>query len=475
MAVLAQLPTLMTVSLMWFDEASQIDHGRVLFSGAHTSWAFNWDPAGHALVLWTYLSEGLWYGLYRLTFPWPVGSRVASLLFAATAALLAYGWLRRMRVESLLALLLALALFLDPYFEFYYAADRPDSLAFTFMFGALWLLWAAGDNPHAARARVQLGGTAALCAAGVYVWPDVAFMYPLVLLGLVRFIRNRAFATRVQTLRFACMFGLAYGACVAILALPLLPVLPMVWRDLPVFLHRNSGLAAIGHGDGFLDSMQTNSPLILVLTTLSLLVPGNWSFKAVVVAVGLYVMSTDRFGEHAVYLLPSFVALIGLAGTNLLHRWRRSSTAVYGAVALVLLYAAGITLVHRPLLAWEAGAARSPGTLLAIARHIAPPGPHTVYIGAQEFYFPGQLQGWHMYLLPFTPYDASDSTFFRRMEYAIFTPDRVTTRLRQEMHQAGLVYERELSRAGWAPPGRRLPLVPSTYGPYTVFSRALEP
>jgi hypothetical protein len=108
-----QFSTLTLTPTGWQDEAQITEMGRVLLNPG-TGWSAVWLPReNHPLRVVPYLGALLNESAFRVA-PGYAGPRTLALLGAVIASALCLAWLRSRNTQPIMAILLSLALFLDP-------------------------------------------------------------------------------------------------------------------------------------------------------------------------------------------------------------------------------------------------------------------------------------------------------------------------------------------------------------------------
>jgi hypothetical protein len=310
--------------------------------------------------------------------------------------------------------------FLDPLFAQSYRGARTDSWVLALCLGSCWITRSVATRALERRASsLRLAAAGALAAAAFFVYPTAPLLYPLILVEVISVSRESRSVRGSHRSVMSSLGAFAFG-----------------------------GLAARGNR-------------LLAITTALL---------------AIYVLSTRVYTFHVVYFLPYLLALAGgalAAGatsdprSKLLHARRI-------ALAALLVWAATVTMVARPLAALSEEAGRDPSIPLKLGRLAIGTGPKRVYIGAMEFYYAGRELGWQMFAPWFGETQGQQERMLSQVDFALLYKPTVGSALPMELAKAGLRPERTLAsaqgaRSGWL---RSLPLAQAQpYGPYEVYAR----
>jgi hypothetical protein len=474
------LVTLTISPVIWFDEVLVIDYGRVLLNGAHSSWSVNWD-ASHLqpLVLWTYLGTIPQELAYRTTAPSPAGPRLVSLVGAILAALATIGWLRSRRVPHIPSVLLGLTFFLDPLFVMSYRGARVDSWVFALCIGSAWMIRSTTKNLPGSRVwSMKLLGAGCLAAVAFWVFPTAPVLYPLILSELWLVARSaRRNGTLSSLLRPVLLFTGSGIVFAAILLLPMLPVLGILMKDFEPIFGANAPRPGIGLQVEALLASYKYSPFVPICAIcVAPLLAGDMALAVAFLVTFVYILSSRVYAMHVIYFLPYLVGLLGGAYStlHLMNRSNRVARLMGIGLVWLVLFAAGVTLLARPVTVLRQASQRQPSILVRVGRSAIGAGPHRVLIGAVEFYYAGRDLGWHMYYAWSPVSRRQELRFVSNMQYVVFRPTQVSSATDSLLLQAGFHHRRVLLKqapvqASWLTklsPGQAEP-----YGPYVLYSR----
>jgi hypothetical protein len=473
--------TLLISPTFWSDEALITDEGRLFLFDPHSSWSVNWWIGGNRPVLfWSYIGPVLQELAFRLTAPLPTGPRLASMLGAVLAAIALVGWLAARRTPRWISLLLGIAIFTDPVLVQGYRGGRVDGDALALCVAACWLIRASlhgRPEPRVSLSKLALAGSAVVLA--FYVWPDATLLFPLVLAELADvLVALRREGMHRREIGVSVFYFAASGVAAAfILLIPILPLVPLIMSNMHQVLVANAAPSGTRLYIRDLFAALERTPILPVLAMSGLTARHNRILAVATMLTLLFMLSHPINELHVIYLLPYFAGLAGGAFVTLARRsWARRARTV-GLTAAVA-WAFALSMVLRPLNAYEQAAQRNPNILFTSARTSIGHRPARVFLGAWEFYYPGRQLGWHMFNnLWFYEGPAREMELWSVMDYAIFLQRDTTTVLVRAMHRSGLDFQRTLVARR---PSSQLPPIPrflsrfggsQPYGPYVLFSR----
>jgi len=470
---------LMTIRIsppIWQDEVQIVDLGRQTLQPASPDkpWSLSWIAAGRPIAFINYLGPAMQEMAYHITAPSPSGPRVSTIAGALLAAALAYGWLRARGFSWWPAWVWSVVLLLDPQFVASYRGARVDSWVFAVMFGACLAARRGAERADASSPAAwrYFAGAGVLAGVGFFVWPSAFYLYPLLLADLVEgaiSTGRRAVARRALLVATGGLVG------VLLCLLPMLGQITTVWHDVFVskdaYLNQGSLPRRILSGLAGLPLAFKLSPILPLLTLGAVFFRRNLPVTIAAAATLAVMLPTQVYAGRVVYLLPYMMILVAQGAEEMEKRSRRSWRRLrVGAVALVLLWASGLSLLARPANAWASRRARQPELIWAAADHDIGSGARKIYLGAWEFYYAGRAAGWEMFVPygPFTP--AESARFYESLDEAIVhatDPAAVT----DPLVAAGFVKSREI-RVGEATAFDTASLRGVGYGTYILYSRA---
>jgi hypothetical protein len=440
-----QFSTLTLTPTGWQDEAQITEMGRVLLNPG-TGWSAVWLPReNHPLRVFPYLGALLNESAFRVA-PGYAGPRTLALLGGVIASALCLAWLRSRSTQPIMAILLSLALFLDPWFVSVYRKGRVDCWALALVLAALICLCKGRGS------RVWMGTAGIAFAIAVFVWPTVLFLAPLAI------IERREAGRGIHSIaRHQEWTGLLLGAVAAslILALCFRPA----WTEL---LPTARSLLQFTRGSASFSLALATIRFSPVMCLAAVVAAFDRRIRVLAIATGavaLAMVYVSFYEARAVYLLPYLLELIA-AGND--TRYARVASAMRAACIAIVVFGAGMNLVVRPALAYSQVEVRDVRQLTEAANAI-PPGA-AVYLGTWDFYYAGRVAGWRMnreYI------GLLDPELLRRSNFAIFHAQDVDPETVRALGETGLHPSMTLVRnttPAHTAPGR-------AYGPYIVFTR----
>ena len=485
-ATLIHLLTLDISPIFWQDEVQQVDFGRLTLE-PDSEWSTKWSPqTGRPVRVWSYMGPVVHEVFYRVGGQSPRAVRLAALLGALFAATAMLGWLLARGTSAWPAWMLSLAFFLDPLFVKSYKGGRVDGWAIGGALTSCWMLRRATARPAHAPAYAALAG--ALAALAALAWQSAVFLFPLLLLELFRLARRRSASEsgwRSGLPLVAAFFGGGL-AVTAVSALPLLPYAGALVEDTRVFLASSAATGASLTAKlrkllriGSVISTLNLSVLVLFTAALAALVRREAGMLLATLFGYALIVSTLIYSARVLYLIPFLFALTaGLFDGS--ARGSRSPflrRAGIGAVALLLLWTSGLSLIARPGMALKERAERDPTGLFRLAREAIGEGPHEVYLGRTfEWYYAGRPLGWKIYAPNWEPTPPGSPALerrlalFRKVDFVVFRTRDLSENAQDAFLDFGLHYLGTYCTNAPAFSCERGG-VPSDYGPYVLYAR----
>jgi 4-amino-4-deoxy-L-arabinose transferase-like glycosyltransferase len=466
---LLQASTIGILPSLMQDEAQITDYGRLALNPV-SEWSVTWWVAGDKpLLLWSYLGPLIAELSYQIGGNSGIGPRIMALLGGLTAGSCALGWLLARKVQRVIAILLALALFLDPLFTLSQRMARSDSWVIACCLASCWLLRLASTK-HESTKRILIIVSGMLAALAAFIWPSAIFLYPLICLEFFHLIyeSEKVKWSWSKMMLYAFCFILSGLLISFVLILPIRHQLVTILDDMKdmVSLNVNSNKSLIDRLLG-LFSYQPWSKLIKAFAkTLSPFLPllAAWAIvfrreKGMVIASVFtlaIIFSTLVYEFRILYLLPYFVALSG----DLFKRLYNVKSAIHrlsvSFLVIVVVWSFSITILLRSAIAYSDKALHNRNLITNAATSAIGSGNYKVFLAfTYELYFSGRSLGWQLYTpyIQFT-YDA-DGNWIRKddyqpedkflalmstMDYAIFQKGNVNAEMDRKLQLSGLKY-----------------------------------
>ena len=464
---------------LWRDEAQIIEHGRLIRFDPHSEWSMNWSSAANRpLLMWSYLGPALQETAFRITTPLPFGPRIASVLGAMIAATASLGWLLAMKTFRPIALILGLVFLLDYMFVQSYRGARVDCWVLAFCFGSCWLTRYAMSRMQEGRpfrwALTLAGGMAAI---GFFVWPSAVLIYPLVLAELLVLLRQENSIRKSGSSVGLSVLAFVSGGLmtISLLLIPIWHLLKTMFNDVVPILRASQPAYSLSlQMTNLLDSLKF-SQLLPVGAVIGFIWGRGRMMASMAILVFVYILSTLLYLNRLIYLMPYAIGLIGAAYQMPLPLFANAKTRrliTHLGLVLVIVGSVSSALIIRPAIALSQKRERDPSGLFRLGLESIGTGPHLVYLGAWDFYFPGRWLGWHM----LNGYDDQEhSELFSRAEHAIFPIAEVDDKLGAQLLKAGLYFQKQLTddRQDSMDVRYQFRLGAQGYGPYALYSRKL--
>jgi hypothetical protein len=451
------VPTLTISPPVWTDEAHIVEYGRLFFE-PHSSWSLFWQ-GDHGVTPWYFIGAAAQELAERVTSPSCLGTRlfgIAGALFAF-AALVA--WLRRRNTFPSAALLLGLVFLFEPNFVAAYRGGRVDGWTFACAFSAGYALstWREIGGEH----RLWLAGAAA--AIGFFIWPSMAFLFPLLAVELVPLLA----APRARNVFAVTRVGIAALVTAAVLTAIVAWHVPHVPKDVARQLFV-AGMSPAIEPVSFVSRVR----LLLEL----LFVRAPWHIALLAYAARLsrsrapiflmslpatIMLSTLLYPNRTMYLVPYLVLFYADAFCEVPRSEAAAPRRGSGGFAILLAAAAcaaGVSLGLRSVNAWMHRDIRDESRVFATARAI-PYSGEMICIQAMEFYFVGRSLGWRMVV--------ADSDKIPYCETAILSSP-VAPVLLKALDENGFRHESTLSTSRMT---YRPAFGAGTFGPYELYRR----
>lgn len=394
-----QLWTLPWSPTVWQDEAQIIDIGREWFEP--TSPATIWFEPGRAgLPQLSYVGGVLMEVVYRLGGGTYLAPRLLSLGAGALAALACLVWLRRLGIESTVATVAALWLYLDPVIERSYRGGRVDVLAIAVAFGACAVI-AGGHSRMSLPWRLVLTG--ALGALLPWIWLPGFLLWPLI--GVAVWHKGRSSDSMVGWPAAAAWIA---GGAVTATLLVVWPVRDELFAVVSTMsrllaFDATAPSAAAPQSIGVLPEVWTSMRYAPWLPVAA--VAGAWLGRgparqvgAAAALVAAVVVATRPYLYRYVYVVPYLVVLAAFALARLRASGHASLIrAAHASVVVTLLWSAGLALGYRTWVAWDERPGRDHTALETQLEQALGRGGRSVYVEALETYHAGRALGWRMY------------------------------------------------------------------------------
>ncbi len=450
------------------------DYGRLTLD-PKSNWSLTWRiEEGKPILLWSYLGPLIAEISYQLSGASGAGSRIAALLGGMFAATMAFGWLKSLKVSVYAAFGLSLAFLIDPLFILSQRIGRMDSWVIGFCLASCYILNKTAQDRKASKAKLMFAGALAIVAG--LTWPSAVFLYPLIILELIRpSLKVKGFTTKSKIILFNLgYFGLGGLIIGSVLLIPIWENIMIILADMSTMVSRNvDGSKSIFEKlIAFFDYEVWFKLIKAFIKTLSIFLPllalGGLLFRRekgaiIVTLLTIAAIFTSLVYEfRALYLLPYFLLL---AGTLFLEAKRKENNLLVRRIAnsglvILILWSVGISLVVRTSLGLENRSDSHLDKIYNAASSTIGEGAYKVFLGFNyEFYFAGRSLDWHLYC-PYVKYEydeegnwISDSKYepsdkfidlLSTMDYAIFKESEVDSELSIQIASSGLKYRKIL-------------------------------
>lgn len=384
------------------DEVQIVDLGRVMLE-PDTDWALSWLV--HDSIPFfgsSYLGNVLQEVSYRLFAPEDIGPRLSSVIGALVSSGVTLGWLRSRGIQKNVALVLALAMLLEPIFNESYRQGRVDSWAFSICIGACWLLSSvseqAGKGAYA-RSRIFFAGI--LAGVAPFFWPTTLALFPLIAYEFMTTYRSgwKSHQTVKSSglYRFLWLF-LGGGLLAAIvLSIPLVLEFESQWIGILSSFQIQRVASVIQQP--IISIFVLHDPLFLPVMLLSLVLCGRPGLVIALAASVLLMYQTMLYPMRVIYVLPYAMAIIGAGFAVSAEKTILRLLKIFLGVALAawVSSSAWTSLVARPVIAYIQAEARSPSQLEDNLRATIGDGPLKVLTTEWEVYYAARRLGWKIY------------------------------------------------------------------------------
>jgi hypothetical protein len=481
--------------LLHKDEFTTLELGRTILY-PNTDWSLTWLTArSQPAVIWFYIGPVL----QELSFETlgQHGPRISSLLGALLAASAVVGWLMSTGASRTASFVLGIVFLLDPIFVQAYTMGRVDSWAFAFCILSCWTIRSINeDEPW----KGKLSLAALLAVVGFFTWPSAVFIFPLILLELLLYIRLRRkgdhFSKIIQPILF---FGLAGLAALVVIIIPIFPRVlesfSIIVQGLQINLHSGPGLVdkrlSPGPLSKFIELLRILkfSPVLPILAFFAVINRKQLGLTLAASVAIVILLFTVVYMHRVLYLLPYFVlAVAGLytTGTDQ-SRQQLPKFLSNGFLVLLIFWASGLSIVARTFLTFHDQDEKKRELIGKAAMDLVGPGERHVFLYSPEFYYTGRKLGWKMY----TPYTAVGEALspeemtnvLPKVDYFIMAKWELTPEFSSRLKAAGMhdmgtfhIYDKPLEKDdGITTNVRRLRnlyfIFRKPYGPYKVYVR----
>ena len=510
--LVVQLSTVNVLPAIQKDEVQITDYGRLALN-PESDWSATWLLANNKpLHIWSYVGPLIAETAYRLGDGSGTSTRIASLIGGLFAATMALGWLLSRKVSPYFALLLSIAFSLDPLFILTQTLGRVDSWVVAFCLSSCWLL---RNETLTTSSRIPIAVimcAGALAAVAAFIWPSSIFLYPLILYELIYLMRIKAkhgFGLNKILLSFF-YFIISSVVTVILLLIPVLNYVQLLLSDMQNVVAQNvqSSKSISDRALALFDLQlwskmvkafgKTLSPFLPLLGLCAVLYKRDkWLILSFLFTLAL-IFATLVYEYRLVYLLPYFLACSGEAFKNI-NAGVNSIIKRLGTISLIIIiiWAAGISLVTRTLLAKESIQLSRAKIYNAVNTSIGV-GNYKVFLAYNyELYFAARSLGWHVYL-PYIQYNYDEKgnwiqkddykpenklrELLSKMDYAVFPKGEVSLELSDQLRQSGLIYKSTVeigsdSKKHLQFSGRTMAIIlwflrgNESYGPYVLYAR----
>lgn len=442
-----------------------VEYGRC-FLDPNTDWSINYLSEGRAAQTVSYLGPLVQELAFRLAAS-PIGPRLSTLIGAITSAILCKLWLSTRGTPPVVSAVIAAIFLLEPTFVQSYRGGRVDAWVFVFIFCACFFLARAKSSQSRLQryALVFLAGLAA--AVSVFTWVVAVLCLPLVVIEFMHSIPRRM---RWRLFAIFCSGGLVAASLLCI------PAYRLLHEAVSVTFNMSYSQVTASTTDSTFRLQLPElwhcikySPFIFITAFSFCAMKQAWTVAVGFCLILVFILSTNTYTHRYIYLLPYMTALlsIGIRHIDNLPNGTYLSLCTSGTLALafLLVWAVGITLIARPFNALTHASTRSPDVLDRLAathiRHGA-----SVYIQAWEFYYVGRRYDWKMYR-PFGNESEALEHIVPQVAYVIIKTENLTDSERY-LFAANFVNTtpkaviNKVSTAGFGG---------SSYGPYSILRR----
>lgn len=432
------------------DEVQIIDLGRTILEPS-SGWSMTWYvQGGHPTQYYTYIGIVLQEWAARSTIPSNLGPRLVAMLAAILAASCALGWLVSRGTAPWVALLIALALLLDPIFSNIYRGGRIDGWAMASCMASCWLLCLARER--AARGlpvNVMTFAAGAFVALSFFLWASAPILFPLVLLECFYLARalNRSRTTAAGSWRATAFFSLGGGLSFAVLILPVLVNYEIFSASVLAMFESQSLVAGVQNP--VFGLFATYDPALLLAVIAAFAVRRDWGLVIALTLSLLLAHRTAIYLPRIIYLLPYGLAAIAFAwpAANGRSMGRYAEFGRYATLAFLLLFNTYQVLLKRPAVAMAQHPANDPQQLLAAMENVIGTGPYRVLLEEWQFYYAGRDLGWHMFLHS-NPVDKQQYIeFLSSMDYVIMRAEQGWYGVHDKLEPAGFQFSSAISFA----------------------------
>lgn len=496
--------TLSISPTIWQDEVQIVEFGRVTLLEPNTDWSITWlAKESRPVKFWYYPAPALQEIAYRLTAPFPSGSRTASLIGAMIAATAAISWLLARGTPCVASFILGFVFLLDPLFVQGYRGGRVDCWALALVFAACWTVRSAGNVEPNSRAQFKLlmtlGG--GLTAAAAYVWLTAVLTFPLIIAEIAVVLRQLCNAGNarkyLQVLFGSISFATGGLIVLAVFITPILPQFATIIGDASSIVALNSPpLNKTLEVAPFLQPFKL-SPFLPAVALIALVFRRNRLLSVATLITVVYLLGARVYIYRVIYLLPFMLGLISNAlislfaasssdvASSFTQRLKNSYRKIaFSSLVVLILWAAFLSLVARPITAWRQRQDRNPEIILNAARQSIGTGQVKVYMGSYDFYFAGRSLGWRMFRpLYVNPEDSvtvyppdeqvAIEALLRQVDYAVFNGKDVNSNLIACLSSVGLNQQQTILGSSdiASTNTQRVSVSAKPYSDYVVFSR----
>jgi hypothetical protein len=404
--------TLEFAPFLFMDEFMNVDLGRTILN-PYTDWSITWiTEDSQPVFLITYLGPVLQYFAYQLG--GEMGPRVFALAGAIVAATSAVAWLKIRGVTQSVAVILGLALLLDPMFVQAYTTARVDGWTMGLCFTSCFTIrYASQFTSNKARLLWLVSLSGGLASIALFMWPSAVFLFPLILLELIylaskeiNFIKNKP---KIINLIFYFSLGGLISSIILLLpiATHVIAILDNILKALIINTEHGGEISHLSYTERFISSsielirVLKFSPFLFIAALLGLAKRKNLALALSTLLVIILMLSTVIYISRVQYLLPYFILLTGSLFINKTQsfRWRNWNYLLKPvAVLLIFLWSVGLTLFARTAVAFHAQEERSRQLVRDTAMSMLGEGKHKVALFYSfEFYYAGSTLGWKMY------------------------------------------------------------------------------
>jgi hypothetical protein len=386
------------------DEFVIIDLGKnILNSDSNSSIAWLIDRQQPAFLV-TYLGVVIQEIVYEYIGQY--GPRIFGLLGAIAAATSLVGWLIARGTSRKITFLLGLIFLLDPLILHSYTTGRIDGWAMFLSLSSCWVL----RNTHHFYSKklifnIRLVMAGALASLAVFIWPSAIFLYPLIILELIRLTRKGREKSGDFKESFNLLLVFFMGGIISIIFL-LIPVFGQILAQLDLAKETiNANSHAGSSGVIGIQSILGNltellrvlkfSPFIVLFAIIACLTLKQTKIILSIFVVLAVMVLTLVYINRVQYLIPYFIVAI----SSMFHKGHHqgfSRILRIGGIGILLFWSIGLSLGVRTNLAFDRQDERDRTLLNQAAISMLGPGDHKVYI-PYEFYYSGRSLNWRMY------------------------------------------------------------------------------